>query len=166
MPRPEPPAAARRHPVIPIHAASVQPDPAAAAAGSDCSGSEPFALRVLGASMAPEFADGDIVIIEPDGPLHDGSFVLLALPDEGWVLRRLHCAPDGPAGAGGLVDGDAGGATGGAAGRGWFVEVLDGSRAPRPLHDLQAIAGVVIQRARPGRRRETRWYGRNTGATR
>lgn len=157
MPRPEPPAAARRHPVIPIHAASAQPDPADA--GSECSGSEPFALRVLGASMAPEFADGDIVIVEPDGALHDGSFVLLELPDEGWVLRRLGRDRGDLPGVDGRVDGDTGSATR----QGWFVEVLDGSRAPRPLHDLQAIAGVVIQRARPGRRRETRWYGGPTG---
>ena len=49
-------------------------------ADDSCSGAEPFALRVLGDSMAPEFADGDIIIVEPDGALHDGSFVL-ARPD-------------------------------------------------------------------------------------
>jgi phage repressor protein C with HTH and peptisase S24 domain len=32
-----------------------------------CSGGEVFALRVLGNSMAPEFLDGEIVIVEPDG---------------------------------------------------------------------------------------------------
>lgn len=147
MPRPEPPAAARRHPVIPIRATDPPAaDPASATAGGDCSGSEPFALRVLGDAMAPEFAHGDIVIIEPDGALRDGSFVLLQLPDEGWALRQLHRAP------------------GDAAGRGWLASVLDGSSAPYPLGDLQAVAGVVIQRARPGRRRETRWYVGPTGS--
>ena len=41
-----------------------------------CSGGESFALRVLGDDMAPEFNEGDIIIIEPDGALKDGSFVL------------------------------------------------------------------------------------------
>jgi Peptidase S24-like len=33
----------------------------------DCAGGESFALRVLGHSMAPEFNEGEIIIIEPEG---------------------------------------------------------------------------------------------------
>lgn len=135
-PAAQPRAPARR--VIPIR-------PAASAAQEDaldCGGAEVFALRVLGTSMAPEFDDGDIVVIEPQGRVHDGAYVLVQLPREGWVLRRLRAAPTaGP--------GDAS----------WWVEVLDGSTAPVALAGPAAVAGVVIQRARPGRRRETRWYG-------
>ena len=49
-----------------------------------------FALRVLGDSMAPEFNDGEIIIIEPDGALRDGSYVLAQ------VQRRMDLSPTGP----------------------------------------------------------------------
>ena len=93
-----------------------------APAGADqedagCSGGESFALRVLGDDMAPEFNEGDIIIVEPDGALKDGSFVLarlrtewifrqLARRGEGWCLRALNprAGPGGPVAAG-LVGG-------------------------------------------------------------
>ena len=53
-----------------------------------CSGGEVFALRVLGDSMAPEFLDGEIIIVEPDGALREGSFVLAQAGGE-WTLRQL-----------------------------------------------------------------------------
>jgi len=40
--------------------------------GTGCAASEPFALRVLGDSMLPEFADGSIIIIDPAGAIRDG----------------------------------------------------------------------------------------------
>ena len=55
-----------------------------------CSGAESFALRVLGDEMAPEFNAGEIIIVEPDGALQDGSFVLAQLAGE-WIFRQL-CA--------------------------------------------------------------------------
>jgi SOS-response transcriptional repressor LexA len=42
-----------------------------------CSGDEPFALRVVGASMVPEFADGQIVIVDPAHPVKTGMFVVV-----------------------------------------------------------------------------------------
>ncbi len=42
-------------------------------------GHDPFALRVLGDSMAPEFMEGHILIIEPDGEIKDGSYVFACL---------------------------------------------------------------------------------------
>ena len=47
-----------------------------------CSGGESFALRVLGHSMAPEFVEGEIIVIEPDGALRDGCFVLAQVAGE------------------------------------------------------------------------------------
>ena len=61
---------------------------------SDCSGAEVFALQVLGQSMAPEFDEGEIIVIEPDGALRDGSFVL-ALLDGEWLFRQLRREGDG-----------------------------------------------------------------------
>ena len=56
-----------------------------------CSGGESFALRVLGDDMAPEFNEGDIIIVEPDGALKDGSFVLAQ------CAGRMDLPPAGPA---------------------------------------------------------------------
>jgi len=127
--RTESPVQTRRFPIA--VAAAEEPD--------RCSGGESFALRVLGDSMRPEFDDGDIVVIEPDGLARDGSFVLaqwqgqwllrrLARRGEGWLLQTLNPAPDEP---------------------------LDRDIA---LAGLAAVRGVVIQKSRPGRRRATRRY--------
>jgi len=99
-----------------------------------CSGGEVFALRVLGDSMAPEFVEGEIVIIEPDGLAKDGSFVLARQAD-GWILRQLV-----------------------AAGAGWLLRPLNPAYPERPLPALSYVHGVVIQKAVPGRRRLSKRY--------
>ncbi len=101
---------------------------------SDCSGAEAFALRVLGQSMAPEFEEGEIIVVEPEGALRDGSFVLARLDGE-WIFRQLR------------RDGE-----------GWRLHALNPAFASRPLPDLHAVRGVVIQKARPGRRRAAKRY--------
>ncbi|MGI9302366.1 MAG: S24 family peptidase [Gammaproteobacteria bacterium] len=53
-----------------------------------CAGSEPFALRVLGDSMAPEFEDGAIIIVEPGQVVESGCYVVAQYEGE-YVLRRL-----------------------------------------------------------------------------
>jgi DNA polymerase V len=102
-----------------------------------CSGGESFALRVLGDDMAPEFNEGDIIIVEPDGSLKDGCFVLAMHAGE-WTFRQLARR-----------------------GAGWFLHALNPSRTDLPdlpLLDLGAVHGVVIQKAVPGRRKLTRHY--------
>lgn len=51
-------------------------------------GGEPFALRVIGDVMAPEFEDGSIIIIDPSGVVNDGSYVL-AQQGEEYIFRQL-----------------------------------------------------------------------------
>jgi SOS-response transcriptional repressor LexA len=103
-----------------------------------CSGGESFALRVLGEDMLPEFREGDIIIVEPDGALKDGSFVL-ACPDGEWMLRRL-------------VRGDTH----------WHLRALNPAKctaaADIALADLSAVHGLVIQKAVPGRRKLSKSY--------
>jgi SOS-response transcriptional repressor LexA len=102
-----------------------------------CSGGESFALRVLGDDMAPEFNDGEIIIVEPDGALNDGSFVLARHADE-WIFRQLRRCADG-----------------------WSLHALNPARRDLrdlPLADLSAVHGVVIQKAVPGRRKLTKFY--------
>ncbi len=101
---------------------------------TDCGGAEPFALQVHGQSMAPEFAEGEVIVIEPDGALHDGAFVV-ALSQGDWTLRQLVSR----------------------AGR-WWLHALNPAWPDAPLDDLGAVRGVVIQAAVPGRRRLTRRY--------
>jgi len=114
--------------------------PVASTFGDDeaaCSGSECFALRVLGEDMAPEFQHGEIIVIEPGGVARDGSYVLARLGDE-WLFRQLR------------------GGTGQ-----WRLEALNPAcreHARVPLEDLAAVHGVVIQKAVPGRRRLSRFY--------
>jgi SOS-response transcriptional repressor LexA len=101
---------------------------------SKCSRAEVFALRVLGHSMAPEFLEGDIVIVEPEGLARDGSFVIARHAGE-WTFRQL------------CRRGDA-----------WCLHALDPAWPDLPLVDLGTVRGVVIQKAVPGRRRAARRY--------
>jgi DNA polymerase V len=111
--------------------------PADAVEDGACSGAESFALRVLGDEMAPEFNAGEIIIIEPDGALQDGSYVLARLAGE-WIFRQLRRQGDG-----------------------WTLHALNPARpelADLPLPDLAAVRGVIIQKAVPGRRRLGKSY--------
>lgn len=93
-----------------------------------------FALQVLGDSMLPEFEPGDIVVVEPDGRLDDGSFVVARCGEE-WVLRQLRRAVGG-----------------------WALAALDPVLPVEPIADLSAVRGVVIQKSKPGRRRTIKHY--------
>jgi DNA polymerase V len=103
-------------------------------AASDCSGGESFALMVTGQSMAPEFNEGEIVIIEPDGLARDGSFVL-AWHESDWTFRQLIRA-----------------------GSGWLLHALNPAFPDAAIDDLAAVGGVIIQKALPGRRRASKRY--------
>ena len=109
-------------------------DHRAADTAGDCSGAESFALLVLGDSMAPEFVDGDVIIVEPDGLVRDGSYVLAQMNGE-WTLRRLLRA-DG----------------------GWTLRAENPAFPETALPDLSSVRGVVIQKSRPGRRRSLKRY--------
>jgi SOS-response transcriptional repressor LexA len=113
--------------VIPVAAARDEPEDA-------CSGAEPFALMVLGDAMRPEFDEGDVIVIEPEGLATDGSYVLAYANGE-WIFRQLA-----------------------AVAQGWELRALDPAFAAIPLPDLAAVRGVVIQKSRPGRRRASKRY--------
>lgn len=100
----------------------------------DCAGGESFALMVLGHSMAPEFLEGEIIIIEPDGLAQDRSYVL-AWQENEWTFRQLLRT-----------------------GTGWVLHPLNPAFADAPLADLSAVRGVIIQKALPGRRRASKHY--------
>ena len=99
-----------------------------------CSGAEPFALMVLGDSMVPEFAEGEIIIIEPEGLARDGSFVLAQVAGE-YLFRQLW-ERDGR----------------------WRLEALNPRYPALDIPDLAAVKGVVIQKQKPGSRRSRKSY--------
>ncbi len=93
-------------------------------------GREPFALRVIGDSMAPEFRDGCIIIIDPEGVISDGSYVM-ARHGDAWIFRQLQF------------------------GEGcYYLKALQEGHEVIELPDLQSIEGVIIQQG--GRRRADR----------
>jgi len=100
----------------------------------DCAGAESFALLVLGDSMAPEFVEGEVIIVEPDGLARDGSFVVAQVDGE-WTMRQLVA--------------EAGG---------WKLRALNPAYAETALSDLSPVRGVVIQKSRPGSRRSRKRY--------
>lgn len=125
----EPPPQGANHPTPSGGGAA----PAAASDGA-CSGSESFALRVLGTSMEPEFNEGEVIIIEPAGQLRDGSYVL-AMHSGEWIFRQL-CR----------------------VGEGWCLHALNPAFPDLALDDLSGIRGVIIQKSLPGRRRASKRY--------
>ena len=62
--------------------------PASPDEGERCSGGESYALMVLGDSMAPEFVEGEVIVVEPEGLAGDGSFVVAEVAGEP-IFRRL-----------------------------------------------------------------------------
>jgi SOS-response transcriptional repressor LexA len=104
------------------------------AGGGDCTGAEPFVLMVLGSAMAPEFVEGEIIVVEPEGHATDGSYVVAQVDGE-WTLRQLARH-----------------------GAGWKLCALHPAYPESEIADLTAIRGVVIQKSRPGRRRASKRY--------
>jgi len=99
-----------------------------------CSGAEPFALMVLGDSMAPEFDEGDIITIEPEGLAQEGSFVLALVSGE-YIFRRLARNSGG-----------------------WMLEALNPRYPATAIPDLGVVKGVIIQKQKPGSRRSRKSY--------
>ncbi len=105
-----------------------------------CAGGESFALMVIGHSMAPEFLEGEIIIIEPEGLAKDGSFVLVNQHDE-WTFRQLKHDESSAATT-----------------AKWMLHPLNPNFTDEPLGNFSDIKGVIIQKALPGRRRASKFY--------
>lgn len=112
----------------------VPADPASDPTLDKCSGAEAFALMVLGDSMEPEFIEGDIILIEPEGLATDGSYVM-AWHAEEWIFRQLVKA-----------------------GEDWKLQPLNPKYPSAVIADLSAIKGVIIQKSKPGRRKASKHY--------
>lgn len=95
---------------------------------SGCAESEPYALRVLGDSMLPEFEEGAIIVIDPAGAVKDGSYVI-AVHDDEYIFRQLRMHEDR-----------------------YYLQPLNDLYDTVEIHDLGQIKGIVSQKS--GRRRK------------
>ena len=102
---------------------------------SGCSAetTEPYALRVVGDSMKPEFDDGHIIIIDPGVPISHEAFVVLDYGGE--ILFGQYRVDEG---------------------RQW-LSYLNLDHAPVELTSSFQVKGVIIQRS-TGRRKELKHY--------
>ena len=100
-----------------------------------CASAEPYALMVLGDSMQPEFVDGEIIVVEPEGLAKDGSYVVAFANDE-YIFRQLVKHAEG-----------------------WMLRPLNAAYPDIPIADLAPVKGVVILKKKPGRRRAMKEYG-------
>lgn len=100
---------------------------------AQCGASEPFALRVIGNDMAPEFCDGHIVVVDPGGLVKSGCFVVVETTDD-VILRQLRIGNDR-----------------------YCLTALNRENAEIYLDNLDGIIGIVSQRA-GRRRREAKRY--------
>lgn len=101
---------------------------------SNCAGSEPYALMVLGDSMLPEFEEGEIIVVEPSGLVKDGSYVVAYVNDE-YIFRQIVRHEEG-----------------------WMLKPLNPLYPNIPVDSIDVAKGVVIMKKKPGRRREQKRY--------
>ena len=101
---------------------------------SNCSASEPFALRVIGDDMAPEFVDGHIIVIDPGGHLNSGCYVVANHAGD-MIFRQL------------IIDG----------GDYRLVALKPGLPELRLENGVADIVGVISQRAGKRRREHKRY---------
>ncbi len=101
---------------------------------SACASGEPYALMVLGDSMLPEFEEGEIIVVEPEGVARDGAYVVAYANDE-YIFRQLVQHPDG-----------------------WMLKPLNTVYPNIPIDGIEAVKGVVIMKKKPGRRKAMKHY--------
>ncbi|HQS99189.1 MAG: phage repressor protein [Hydrogenophilales bacterium 16-64-46] len=101
---------------------------------SNCAGSEPYALMVLGDSMLPEFEEGEIIVVEPSGLVKDGSYVVAYVNNE-YIFRQVVKHEEG-----------------------WMLKPLNPIYPNIPIADIDAAKGVVIMKKRPGKRSVQKRY--------
>jgi len=105
--------------------ASVE-DERLAAFSSPCEGNEPYALMVLGDSMLPEFAEGDVIVIYPNNPVTDGAYVVAYHNDE-YIFRQFV-----------LQEGRC------------YLKALNDAYPMTEVSGAEVVKGVIVQKKSPG----------------
>lgn len=94
---------------------------------------EPYALRVIGDSMSPEFEDGHIIIIDPGYPLVNGAYAVIEQNSEYFFAQYKRRGS-----------------------RQWLHH-LNSNVADIELEEGYVLKGVIIQRS-THRRKDTKHY--------
>ena len=94
---------------------------------------EPYALRVIGDSMMPEFADGAIIVVDPAAPCASGAYAVIEHGGE--VIFRQFVVSDGRK----------------------YSRPLNEDYDTVELTEPYAIRGVVIQQYHKRNRRHYDW---------
>jgi len=99
-----------------------------------CEEKEPYALMVMGDSMAPEFNEGDVIVIEPGASFHDGSYVI-AWHNNEYIFRQLRVSKDR-----------------------YYLMPLNPKYVSEQLDGPEVIRGVITQKKSPGGRHNRKSY--------
>ncbi len=99
---------------------------------SSCSKAEPFALQVLGDAMHPEFMDGVVIVVDPEGLIQDGCYVV-AHHNEEYTFRQYRFHEEKH-----------------------FLVPLNDLYDTEEIVGISVIKGVVVQQA--GKRRKDRRF--------
>ena len=124
-----PPSLESKAKVIPISVVAQEPKSAEAEIHG-CAELEPYALRVLGDSMAPEFLEGHVVIVDPGMHLSHGAYVVIDY--QGETTFRQYWVEGGRK----------------------FLKAVNEAYPAIEITETCRVRGVVTQRA--GRRRKDR----------
>jgi len=117
--------------IIPIVPAQAQQEHAEI---KSCAEAEPYALRVIGDSMAPEFLDGHIIIVDPAMPPQHGAYVVIDY--QGETTFRQFMVEDGRK----------------------FLKALNDAYPTIEMVENYTVRGVVVQRASRRRRDHKHYY--------
>lgn len=99
---------------------------------SGCSSSEPFALQVVDDSMEPEFKKGAVIVIDSQGHVQSGSYVIAEI-ETGYIFRRLI-----------MDDGN------------FILRALKEGIEDIQISGLEQVKGVITQQAAPNGKRKDR----------
>jgi SOS-response transcriptional repressor LexA len=101
---------------------------------SSCADAEPYALRVIGDSMEPEFLDGHILIVDPAMPPQHGAYVIIDY--QGETTFRQFIVENGRK----------------------YLKALNSAYPAVELVENYAVRGVVVQRASRRRKDHKHYY--------
>ena len=101
--------------------------------GGGCASDEPFALRVLGDSMEPEFKDGCIIIIDPSANAEHGKYVMAEVDGE-FIFRQF------------IQEGEK-----------YFLKAINDGYPSVEVAGPQVVKGVITQRAGTRRKYHKRY---------
>ncbi len=104
--------------------------------GSNCDDKSIVALMVLGDSMAPEFSDGEILVIQMGAPAYEGAYVIAEVAKEDFIFRQLKRDASG----------------------GWQLVALNWAYPDTPLSGLESIKGVVTHKRNARSRKSVKSY--------